>query len=155
MELIARCVVETGTASFYRALQHYAREPVLCQLLENIKNDEIAHYTHFRRYFNGYDSVSRQSFRAICATMWRRLHAIESEDAYVALKHVHLVRYPDRPFLVSDYRKYSRTTKRLARTHYPFEMAVKMLIKPIPLADSIKKILHWPLVGMARLVSFT
>ncbi|HEY8024324.1 MAG TPA: ferritin-like domain-containing protein, partial [Burkholderiaceae bacterium] len=36
LELMARCVVETGTSSFYRALQQYASEPVLRELLGHI-----------------------------------------------------------------------------------------------------------------------
>jgi hypothetical protein len=154
LELIARCVVETGTSSFYKALNHYVREPVLRQLLDHIRADEVAHYTHFRRYYSGFDAVKRHGLRAVSTVILRRLAAIESEDAYIAFKHAYIGHYPDRPFKDVYWKEFQKTTKRLARSHYPFEMAVKMLIKPVPLSDSVKKLLHWPMVGAARLLSY-
>jgi rubrerythrin len=154
MELIARCVVETGTSSFYKALNHYVREPVLRQLLDHIRADEVAHYTHFRRYYGGFAAVKQHGLRAVGAVILRRLAAIESEDAYIAFKHAYIGHYPERPFRDVYWKEFQKTTKRLARRHYPFEMAVKMLIKPVPMSDSFKKVLHWPLVGAARLLSY-
>lgn len=154
MELIARCVVETGTSSFYKALNHYVQEPVLRQLLDHIRADEVAHYTHFRRYFGGFAAVKQYGVRAIGTVILRRMVAIESEDAYIAFKHAYIGHHPDRPFKDVYWKEFRNTTKRLARGHYPFEMAVKMLIKPVPLSDLSKKVLHWPLVGAARLLTY-
>ena len=153
LELMARCVVETGTSSFYRALQHYVQEPVLRQLIENIKTDEIAHYNQFRQYFAKYNLTDRHGVAALSATIWRRLREIRGEDAYIALKYVYEGRYPGR-FLDSNWRKYNNTVKRLARQHYPYSMAVKMLIRPLPILDSVKHALEWPFVGLARLISY-
>jgi len=154
LELIARCVVETGTSSFYKALNHYVREPVLRELLDNIRADEIAHYTHFRRYYGGFAAVKQHGVRAIGTVMLRRMAAIESEDALIAFKHAYLGHYPEREFKAEYWKEFQKTTKRLARRHYPFEMAVKMLMKPVPLSDSLKKFLQWPMVGMAKLLTF-
>jgi rubrerythrin len=153
LELMARCVVETGTSSFYRALQQYVREPVLRQLIGKIKADEAAHYRHFRRFFMTYNATERHGIGAVIATIWRRLRAVRGEDAYIAFKHVHAGRHPNRPFRESDWGRYNRTVKRLARQHYPYLMAVRMLIKPIPMLEPIKKVLQWPLVGLAMLIS--
>src|SRR5213079_254726 len=53
-ELIARCMVETGTSSYYTALAETAREPVLQQVCRHIAADEYRHfklfYDHMRRY---------------------------------------------------------------------------------------------------------
>jgi hypothetical protein len=53
-ELIARCIVETGTSSYYTALGETAREPVLQQICRLIAADEFRHfklfYDHMRRY---------------------------------------------------------------------------------------------------------
>jgi hypothetical protein len=53
-ELIARCVVETGTSSFYSALRDASREPVLKSICAKIAGDEFRHYklfyTHMQRY---------------------------------------------------------------------------------------------------------
>ena len=56
-ELVARCVVESGTCSFYAALRDSTHEPVLRQLCHHIAQDEAAHYRlfqmHLRRYLQG------------------------------------------------------------------------------------------------------
>jgi hypothetical protein len=53
-ELIARCMVETGTSSYYTALGEAAGEPVLKLICKNIAADEFRHfklfYDHMRRY---------------------------------------------------------------------------------------------------------
>ncbi|HUN42180.1 MAG TPA: ferritin-like domain-containing protein [Acetobacteraceae bacterium] len=53
-ELIARCMVETGTSSYYSALAEATQEPVLRQICKNIAADEFRHYKlfydHLRRY---------------------------------------------------------------------------------------------------------
>jgi len=46
------------------------------------------------------------------------------------------------------------TVKRISRHHYPHLMAVKMLIKPIPMIEPVKGALQWPLAGLALLISF-
>ena len=53
-ELIARCMVETGTSSYYSALADATKEPVLQQICRHIAADEFRHfklfYDHMRRY---------------------------------------------------------------------------------------------------------
>ncbi|MBX3499130.1 MAG: ferritin-like domain-containing protein [Alphaproteobacteria bacterium] len=53
-ELMARCIVETGTSTFYTALRDRIEEPVLKQVCAFIAADELRHYklfyTHMRRY---------------------------------------------------------------------------------------------------------
>jgi rubrerythrin len=53
-ELIARCMVETGTSSYYSALAEATAEPVLRRICKNIAADEFRHYKlfydHMRRY---------------------------------------------------------------------------------------------------------
>ncbi|NMM46532.1 ferritin-like domain-containing protein [Rhodospirillaceae bacterium KN72] len=46
-ELIARCIVETGTSTFYTALSKACDEPVLKQISRNIAADEFRHYRLF------------------------------------------------------------------------------------------------------------
>jgi len=46
-EMIARCIVEVGTSSYYSALRDVAREPVLKEICRNIAADEIRHYKLF------------------------------------------------------------------------------------------------------------
>jgi len=53
-ELIARCMVETGTSSYYSALGDATDEPVLREIAKLIAADEFRHfklfYDHMRRY---------------------------------------------------------------------------------------------------------
>ena len=53
-ELIARCMVETGTSSYYTALADATEEPVLEQICRHIAADEFRHfklfYDHMKRY---------------------------------------------------------------------------------------------------------
>ena len=53
-ELVARCIVETGTSSYYTALAEAAREPVLQAICRRIAADELRHYklfySHLKRY---------------------------------------------------------------------------------------------------------
>jgi hypothetical protein len=53
-ELIARCVVECGTSSYYTALRDEAAEPVLKQIAHMIASDEFKHYRLF------YDLMAKQ-----------------------------------------------------------------------------------------------
>jgi rubrerythrin len=53
-ELIARCVVETGTSSYYTAIKESTDEPVLAAICGHIAADEFRHYklfyTQLKRY---------------------------------------------------------------------------------------------------------
>jgi hypothetical protein len=53
-ELIARCMVETGTSSYYTALGEGSEEPVLREICRQIAADEYRHfklfYDHMKRY---------------------------------------------------------------------------------------------------------
>jgi hypothetical protein len=55
-ELIARCMVETGTSSYYTALADATQEPVLREICRQIAADEFRHfklfYDHLRRYLS-------------------------------------------------------------------------------------------------------
>ncbi|MBI1178909.1 MAG: ferritin-like domain-containing protein [Alphaproteobacteria bacterium] len=55
-ELFARCVVESGTTSFYSAMQDATDEPVLRQIARNIAADEVRHYKLFRSYLDAYEA---------------------------------------------------------------------------------------------------
>ena len=53
-ELVARCIVEVGTSSYYSALGEATDEPVLRAICRHIAADEFRHYklfyTHLKRY---------------------------------------------------------------------------------------------------------
>lgn len=54
-ELVARCVVESGTSSYYTAIKDATDEPVLKQIAANIAADEFRHYKLFYEQFKKLD----------------------------------------------------------------------------------------------------
>lgn len=60
-ELCARCVVETGTSSFYSAVRDAVDEPALRQICKNIAADEFRHYRLFFVHMERYIAKTRQN----------------------------------------------------------------------------------------------
>jgi hypothetical protein len=60
-ELLSRCVVETGTSSFYRALGDATEEPVLKAICRAISQDEIRHYRMFLDALRRYEPTEKLS----------------------------------------------------------------------------------------------
>lgn len=58
-ELVARCIVETGTSSFYTAIADKTDEPVLEQICRKIAADEFRHYKLFYRTMKHYMDLER------------------------------------------------------------------------------------------------
>lgn len=58
-ELVSRCIVETGTSSYYSALKDAVEEPVLKEICRNIAADEFRHYRLFYSYLNRYLEAER------------------------------------------------------------------------------------------------
>ncbi len=84
-ELIARCMVETGTSSYYTALADSTDEPVLKQICKLIAADEYRHfklfYDHMRRYL-GREKLGMLSRLKIAAG-----RITESEDDELAFAY--------------------------------------------------------------------
>lgn len=86
-ELCARCVVETGTSSFYSAIRDAAREPVLKQICKNIAADEFRHYKlfydHMQRYASA-DGLSKWDRLKVALTRFKEADDDEIASAYHA-----------------------------------------------------------------------
>lgn len=81
-ELIARCVVETGTSIYYTAIRDAAEEPALKALCAKIAADEFRHYKLFYDMLGKYLEREKIGF-------WKRLwialgRVAESEDDELA-----------------------------------------------------------------------
>ncbi|MEE9289868.1 MAG: ferritin-like domain-containing protein [Alphaproteobacteria bacterium] len=77
-ELVARCVVEVGTSSYYSALRDAVDEPVLKAICGRIAGDELRHYKLFYSYLQRYQQDERPS-------RWARIKVVlgriaESDD---------------------------------------------------------------------------
>lgn len=81
-ELIARCIVETGTSSYYSALADATEEPVLREICKHIAADEFRHfklfYDHMRRY------LGREHIGLMRRLMIAAGRVTESEDDELA-----------------------------------------------------------------------
>ena len=81
-ELVARCVVEAGTSSFYTAVGDATAEPVLRFLCRRIAADEFRHYklfhTHLRRY------LDREGLGRARRTLVALGRMVESQDDELA-----------------------------------------------------------------------
>jgi rubrerythrin len=136
LELAARCVIETGTSSFYRMIAEASDEPVLTELAGHIAADEVRHYKHFYRYFRKYCEREQPGRLAIFRTLLRRTTEIQSEDALIAFKHIYLAENAHGEFDSAEYDTYRKGIKRLAKEHFPQEMATKMILKPLGLGPT-------------------
>ena len=79
-ELIARCMVETGTNSFYSALADATEEPVLKAICSRIADDEYAHYCLFYAYMKRYLSKEDLSFIQRLRIAFSRIAETEDEE---------------------------------------------------------------------------
>ncbi len=82
-ELVARCIVEVGTSSYYSALGSAVAEPVLKQICKYIAADELRHYklfySHLKRYLER-DGISR--WRRVLIALGRMRESEDDELAY-------------------------------------------------------------------------
>ncbi len=65
-ELVARCMVEVGTSSYYTAIGEATEEPVLRAICRRVAADELRHYKLFYSYLKRYQKLEGVGF-------WRRL----------------------------------------------------------------------------------
>ena len=151
LEMAARCVVETGTAAFYRALSELTREPVLRQIASEISADEVRHYKHFYRFFLRYRARKHPSRAAVLRTLWQRIGEVDAEDGFYAFKHVHLAHNPDVGFHVRDYEAFRARLRPLAKRHFPHAMATKMLLKPLGLSAPVGRLVVPAVTSATRL----
>lgn len=139
-EMVARCVVETGTTTFYRMLAASVAEPVLKQIASAIANDEVRHYKHFYRYFLRFQAAEGLSRGTVLHTIGSRVADIHADDSFIAFKHVWRACNPGITFRIEHYRDFRRELRRLARNHYPYDLAIKMLSRPLNLTGVVKRV---------------
>jgi len=152
LEMVARCVVETGTSSLYGLLQQISPEPVLTTLVGHIRSDEVGHYKYFYHFFLRYREIEHPSRWQVARVLRHRLGVLGQEDIYLALKNAVAVRNPGQAFSLQDFQCFLHTAGYWARADYPYEMTVKMLLKPLRLLGIINRMALPLLVRHARRV---
>ena len=142
-ELVARCIVETGTTTYYHALAAVGDEPVLVDLASRIRNDEVGHYKHFYRQFLKYRGSEGLRRAHVAAAIWRRVAELRRSDADIALRHAAQLRGLDASS--APRRVYAALAER-----YPVELAVRMALKPLRLRASLQRMAERPLGAVMR-----
>lgn len=149
-ELVARCIVETGTSSYYSALMEATDEPVLKEICRNIAADEFRHYKLFYSHLKRY--LERERIGP-----WKRLltalgRIAESEDDELAYAYY----TANDPGAAYDRRRYSRAYARRAYRFYrPWhvERGVGMALKAIGLKPN-GRLSRWLAHAACRLLQF-
>ena len=152
-ELVARCVIETGTSSLYRTIGQCTDEPVLVELAGRIHADEVHHYKYFYQYFKKYNQIERLGRYNVFRVLLRRSLEIRNEDEEIAMRHVLAACYPGR---IHDpefnARRIERVSKMVMRS-LPVDMSVKMMIKPLDLPAGVQRGLLATTAWVARPLS--
>jgi hypothetical protein len=154
LEMVARCVVETGTATLYRAINQCSDEPVLKHITDNIRTDEVRHYKHFFRFFKKYNKIEGNGRMAVLGALLRRVLEMKNEDSEIALRHVFAIRYPDRARDSAYNRDLSARVNKLVKRNLSADMCIKMLLKPLDLPARIQPGVHYPLAKITQHVFF-
>jgi len=153
LEMAARCMVETGTATFYTALHACAPEPVLKQLAGLIRRDEIRHYNHFRSFYQTYRGEERVGRLSVLRALYKRFAEAEQEDAYIGFKHAWRILHAGQSFRDDHYEGFMRQVRERLLPHYPYRMAVQMALQPLDINRALQKVVV-PLLerGARRLI---
>ncbi len=117
-ELLSRCVVETGTSSFYTALAEAADEPLLKQICKRIAGDEFRHYRMFLEAMRTYQPQERVSLFARIKVAAGRVR--ESDDDELAFAYHCANEPPELP-----YEGLSRAVLKFARQASRSEQATR------------------------------
>ncbi|SOY44758.1 ferritin-like domain-containing protein [Cupriavidus taiwanensis] len=152
LEMAARCVVETGTAAYYRALEQASDEPVLRDLTRRISNDEVRHYKHFLHFFNRFAEAERLGRLRVLGAVARRLLEIKNEDAAIALRNVLRMERGVESIPEAEVRALNTRVSGVIRRNIPIEMTVKMLLRPLQLHRGVERAVRAPLVAMVSRV---
>lgn len=139
-EMASRCVVETGTATYYTTLSRASPEPVLALLARRIADDEIRHYKHFYDFFRRYQNREKAGSGTVLKALWHRMRMTSDEDGYIALKHAYHGQRPGARFDAGVYRNLRRRGRRLVAAHVPYRMGVRMLLKPLGLGPTAQRL---------------
>ena len=115
-EMIARCMVEVGTSSYYSALREAVQEPVLKEICRNIAADEFRHFKLFHKNLTRCLEQEQLGF-------WSRLRIaagriFESEDDELAYAF-YAANESERAYERSYFKRaYARRAYALCRQHH-------------------------------------
>jgi hypothetical protein len=152
-EMIARCVVESGTSSYYSAIRDSAREPVLKEVAGRIAADEFRHYSLFYRLLQSETEPELPVWKKLWVAFTR---VNESDDDELACAY-YCANVPAQDAPALPYRRkvyaaaYHEKAMRLYRRHH-IDKLVKMVVKPAGL-DPSGRLARWAAALLWRLLT--
>jgi rubrerythrin len=132
-EMIARCIVEIGTSSYYTALREAVAEPVLQEICRHIAADELRHYRLFYKHLDR--CLARERLGRLARLRVAIGRVAEADDDELAYAY-YAANESARPYDRKRYsRAYARRAFRLYRPHH-VERGVAMLLKAVGLTPN-------------------
>ena len=144
--MLARMIVETGTSTLYKALGAYAKdrdEPVLVQICHNIHKDEVYHYDNFEEGFKKYNKQEKLGKIDITKIIYSRLREANDEDIAIAFKYIRNG---------EDYETFRKLIGTFSKQYYPYNMATKMLMRPLQLNKYLENATASTVQGALRIL---
>ena len=159
-EMVARCIVEMGTTTYYQAMHEACDEPVLRDLFWRIRCDEVRHYKHVLSYFMKDRGIEGLHRGRVLTALVRRALELRKEDASIALRHAVNGRLrsgaPDGgPAPIAQAEALAREAIGLVGAHLPMDLAVRMTLKPLMLRPALQRAVERPLAVIGRRVLLT
>ncbi|MBI1331116.1 MAG: ferritin-like domain-containing protein [Alphaproteobacteria bacterium] len=131
-EMIARCVVESGTSSYYSAMRDAADEPVLKEIAGRIAADEFRHYKLFLDTLEKQDEPELPFWRRIIVAITRVNEADDDELSFAYYcANVPARQEAERPYMREAYARasYAKSIP-LYRRHHIHKLA-QMIAKAV------------------------
>ena len=131
-EMIARCVVESGTSSFYTAIRDATDEPVLREIAGRIAADEYRHYKLFFETLEAQNEPDLPFWKKALVALGRILESDDDELSYAyycaTVSAAASARTPYRRVAYS--RAQARTTMKIYRRNH-IQRLVQMVARAI------------------------
>ncbi len=142
-EMIARCVVESGTSSYYSAIRDATDEPVLKEIAGRISADEFRHYKLFYDVLHKQDEPELGFLKRLWVAIGRVTESNDDELAYA----YYCANVPREQELARPYNRklYSRASAKSSMTIYRrkhIQKLVQMVAKAVG-ADPHGKLADW------------
>jgi len=159
-EMVARCIVEMGTTTYYQALHQACDEPVLRDLFWRIRCDEVQHYKNFFAFFRKYREIEGLHRGQVLAALVRRALELRKEDASIALRHAVNGRLrtgaaDGGPAPIANAEQLTKDAIQLVSKNLPMGLAVRMTLKPLLLRPGVQRVVERPLAAIGRRVLLT
>ena len=142
-EMVARCVVESGTSSYYSAIRDATDEPVLKEIAGRIAADEYRHYKLFYDILHMQDEPELPFWRKLWLAVGRVRESDDDELAYAY--YCANIRPEEEAAKPYDRAHYSRLAARTGMTIYRrrhIQKLVQMVAKVIG-ANPHGALAHW------------